>query len=68
LIKCLATVSTTRQLEHQTHAVDNQELLAVRRLTWDLGSGTWELGVCTMDVSSCGVMVHWFASGCSVGF
>jgi hypothetical protein len=40
----------------------------VRRLIWDLGSGTWELGACTPDVSSWGVIVLWFASGCSVGF
>jgi hypothetical protein len=68
LIKWLAAVSSTSQLEHQTHAVDHQELWAVRRLIWDLGSGTWELGACTPDVSSWGVIVLWFASGCSVGF
>jgi hypothetical protein len=45
LIKWLAAVSSTSQLEHQTHAVDNQELLAVRRLIWDLGLGIWDLGV-----------------------
>jgi hypothetical protein len=39
----LAAVSSTSQLEHQTHAVDNQELLAVRLLIWDLGPGIWDL-------------------------
>jgi hypothetical protein len=48
LIKWLAAVSSTSQLERQTHAFHNQELLAVRRLIWDLGLGIWDLGVGTL--------------------
>ena len=33
---------------------------------WDLGCGTWDLGYFMLDVSSWGVYVLWFASGCSV--
>ena len=46
----LAAASSTSQLEHQTHADEIKELLAVRRwygqhIVIFLGLGIWDLGV-----------------------